>query len=99
MKKLLVGLGNPGELYKNQRHNVGFFFLDYFIKAWQSSSIANQSKDYSFIKKPNLKSELVIIDDNMVLLKPQTYMNLSGVAVTKTILFLSHIYRLCQCYS
>jgi len=71
--KLIVGLGNPGKKYENNRHNIGFRQLDYFAK--------NNSVD---IKKSKFKSKFVKINRNnedIILLKPQTFMNLSGQAV------------------
>lgn len=73
MKKfLIVGLGNIGEKYENTRHNIGFKVLDYF---------ANQ-EDLTFETKK--LGDLVIYKlkgRTFILLKPNTYMNLSGKAV------------------
>jgi len=66
--KLIVGLGNPGNEYSNNRHNVGFMLLDYFAS----------EKKTSFKEKQNY---FLAQKDNFVLIKPTTYMNLSGVAV------------------
>ncbi len=68
--KLVVGLGNPGKEYQNTRHNVGFMVLD---------ELAGQL-NVSFKLNKKLKSELVKTKD-LILAKPQTYMNLSGEAV------------------
>ncbi|RLC48390.1 MAG: aminoacyl-tRNA hydrolase [Candidatus Cloacimonadota bacterium] len=67
--KIVVGLGNPGEKYKYTRHNVGFLVLDYINKQYRSPQIINR-KNYSFFE----------IDDN-ILVYPNTFMNLSGIAV------------------
>ncbi len=69
---LIVGLGNPGSQYAFSRHNTGFLFLD---KLAEKFNVTFQSKDFlSFCKFQ--------CNDSMVfLLKPQTYMNLSGKAV------------------
>ncbi len=72
---LFVGLGNPGEQYAKNRHNVGFMVLD---------SIQDQSAgaypDYR-IKHQGLISEGRIGSQKVILLKPQTYMNNSGQSV------------------
>ena len=72
--KLIVGLGNPGSEYNNTRHNIGFYYLDLF---------ANKS-NLSFKEKFNgLYSKLNINGEEVILLKPLTYMNLSGDCVIK----------------
>ena len=73
--KLYVGLGNPGKKFKLTRHNVGFMVLDKFI---QQSSVKGWDKRFdSFFNK-------IIIDQrSIILLKPLTFMNLSGYAVQK----------------
>lgn len=68
--KLIVGLGNPDLKYKNTRHNIGFMALDYYAK----------EKRYSFKKKKEFKGEVYLSKD-FILLKPLTYMNLSGESV------------------
>lgn len=71
-KYLIVGLGNPGDEYAMTRHNTGFMVLDAFAKA---SNIVFEDKRYGFVAETSLKGRKVI------LLKPTTYMNLSGNAV------------------
>ena len=71
-KYLIVGLGNIGDEYENTRHNTGFMVLDAFAKA---SNIVFADKRYGFVAETSLKGRKVI------LLKPSTYMNLSGNAV------------------
>ena len=71
-KYLIVGLGNPGAEYAGTRHNTGFMVLDAFAKA---SNIVFEDKRYGFIGETTLKGRKVF------LLKPSTYMNLSGNAV------------------
>ena len=73
--KLFVGLGNPGERYKLTRHNVGFMVLDSLIK--QSSVEGWDKKFDSFFNK------IIFKQKNMILLKPLTFMNISGHAVQK----------------
>lgn len=72
MKYLIVGLGNIGDEYANTRHNIGFRMLDAFAKA---SNITFEDKRYGFVGKGRVKNA------ELVLLKPSTYMNLSGNAV------------------
>ena len=71
-KYLIVGLGNPGDEYAETRHNTGWMVLDAFAKA---SNIVFEDKRYGFVAETSLKGRKV------VLLKPTTYMNLSGNAV------------------
>ncbi len=71
--KLLVGLGNPGDKYKNTRHNVGFMVLDAIAKQIQSSKFKSEKK---------FNAEVLKIE-TIVLAKPQTFMNSSGEAVKK----------------
>lgn len=68
--KLIVGLGNPGRRYQRSRHNIGFMCLEAF---------ASQHKR-TFVYDKKFNGEWLKIDDT-VLLKPHTYMNLSGQSV------------------
>ena len=72
MKYLIVGLGNIGDEYRDTRHNIGFKMLDAFAEA---SNIAFADKRYGFVARCRVKNA------EIVLLKPSTYMNLSGNAV------------------
>ena len=72
MKYLIVGLGNIGDEYRDTRHNIGFKMLDAFAEA---SNIAFEDKRYGFEARCRVKNA------EIVLLKPSTYMNLSGNAV------------------
>ena len=71
--KIIVGLGNPGEKYLKTRHNLGFMVIDRF--AQQLGMECNQKKFHALFGKKKIEEEEII------LLKPQTFMNLSGVAV------------------
>ncbi len=71
-KYLIVGLGNPGDEYAETRHNTGWMVLDAFAKA---SNIVFEDKRYGFVAETSLKGRKVF------LLKPTTFMNLSGNAV------------------
>lgn len=72
MKYLIVGLGNIGSEYDGTRHNIGFRVLDAFAKA---SNIVFEDKRYGFVAHTRVKN------CELTLLKPSTYMNLSGNAV------------------
>ena len=72
MKYLIVGLGNIGPEYENTRHNIGFKILDALAKA---SNVVFSDKRYGFVAETRIKNKV------MVLLKPSTFMNLSGNAV------------------
>lgn len=72
MKYLVVGLGNIGPEYADTRHNIGFMVLDAFAKA---SNISFSTERYGDVAQMRLKNK------QLVLLKPSTYMNLSGNAV------------------
>lgn len=71
-KYLIVGLGNPGDEYADTRHNTGFMVLDAFAKA---SNIVFDDRRYGFVAETSIKGRKII------LLKPTTFMNLSGNAV------------------
>ena len=78
--KLVVGLGNPGEKYKNNRHNAGFIVLDSFI--------AQKGLNWSTNKK--IHSEACVAkEDDLILIKPQTFMNDSGRAVCEALSYYS----------
>ena len=72
MKHLIVGLGNIGAEYANTRHNIGFKILDAFAEA---SNIFFSEDRYGSIAECRVKNQ------QLLLLKPSTYMNLSGDAV------------------
>ena len=71
-KYLICGLGNPGSQYQATRHNAGYMVLDALAEA---SNIVFEDKCYGFVAEMTLRGRKV------VLLKPTTYMNLSGNAV------------------
>jgi PTH1 family peptidyl-tRNA hydrolase len=72
VKYLIAGLGNIGAEYKNTRHNIGFQILDALTGA---SNISFNDKRYGFVAEYKFKAR------TFILLKPTTYMNLSGRAV------------------
>lgn len=73
--KLIVGLGNPGKEYENTRHNIGFMVLDDYAN--KKNLTFTKSKDSGLYIKTCIENEEVI------LLKPQKYINLSGEVVIK----------------
>ena len=70
MTKLIIGLGNPGEEYKNHRHNIGFIIIDKLAQ--------NLSLKFDNNKKKSLFTRAKQNNIDFILLKPQTFMNLSG---------------------
>ena len=71
--KLIVGLGNPGREYVNTRHNIGFMYLDYIFG--DKFVTNNKFKAMEYITTIN--------GEKVIVIKPLTYMNLSGEAVIK----------------
>lgn len=71
---LLVGLGNPGKEYEQTRHNVGFMAVDSFIRRYCFNEFKSKFKGQ--ITEGNIENNKVLI------LKPSTYMNLSGESVS-----------------
>lgn len=70
---LIAGLGNPGKEYDMTRHNIGFEVIDYIAK--------RQSVKVKKLKFKGLYQKTEICGEDVVLLKPQTYMNLSGECI------------------
>ena len=77
--KLIIGLGNPGKEYENTRHNIGYIFID---------SLASKLGVSIDKKKFNgLYTETMINNEKVLLVKPLSYMNLSGEVVAKFVNF------------
>ena len=76
---LVVGLGNPGEEYSKTRHNIGFIAADEIHSRYNFTPFKE--------KFEGLISEATIENNKIILLKPQTYMNLSGNSVSKVAQF------------
>jgi len=76
---LVVGLGNPGEEYANTRHNIGFMAADEIHSRYNFAPYKS--------KFDGLLAEGIIEKEKVLLLKPQTYMNLSGNSVAKVASF------------
>jgi len=81
--KLIVGLGNPGIKYANTRHNVGFVFIDMLCDKY-GFNIKENKKFYGYADKVDLAGH------NVWLLKPETFMNLSG----KSVASLANFYKI-----
>lgn len=73
--KLIAGLGNPGEKYKYTRHNAGFLVADYIASSLKSGFDIKTSSYEALISN--------VHDVEFILLKPLTYMNRSGGAISK----------------
>ena len=75
--KIVVGLGNPGQTYANTRHNIGFLVIDEILKDYQAGPSYNK------------KFEAIIysLDKDRLLVKPQTFMNVSGKSVNRIVNF------------
>jgi len=78
--KLIVGLGNPGKEYEATRHNAGFWWVDELVRSHNASFKAD-SKFHGLVAKANLHGHEVH------LLKPQTFMNVSGRSVGAVVQF------------
>lgn len=74
MIKLIVGLGNPGNEYFDTRHNAGFWFVDALAKKL-GANFSLEGKYFGYVAR------LKVDGEDVWLLKPQTYMNLSGKSV------------------
>ncbi len=75
--KLIVGLGNPGKKYEKTRHNMGFMVVDLF------SELSFIDVDKEAFK--GLVGRGKVFDEDVILFKPQTFMNLSGTAVIEIV--------------
>lgn len=77
--KLIVGLGNPGKEYENTRHNIGFQTIDKFA---QKLGVSITKSKYN-----GFYAETLIDGEKVILLKPQSYINLSGEVIRKFVDF------------
>ena len=80
--KLFVGLGNPGENYCKNRHNIGFMAIDAIVNRYGGSSWRQ--------KFQGLATEVTLNREKLIFLKPSTFMNLSGQSVSEA----SRFYKL-----
>lgn len=74
---IIIGLGNPGRQYEGTRHNVGFMLLDEIAR----------SEGVEFRSEPRFQSHMAKLSDGTLLIKPQTFMNLSGRSVRQVMAF------------
>ncbi len=81
--KIIIGLGNPGEKYLGTRHNLGFEYLDKLQTEWKFPDFQLEKKFNAEISKGKLDKQEII------LMKPQTFVNLSGQAI----LSILHFYK------
>lgn len=79
--KLIIGLGNPGQKYKNNRHNVGFMVVDRFAM----QLFNREAMPLKWELSERFDSLLITPDPSLILAKPQTFMNNSGTAVKKLV--------------
>lgn len=79
---LIVGLGNPGQKYSMNRHNIGFMACDYWLKSLNGSDLREEHKA--------LTKKFKIDNQEVLLAKPQTYMNKSG----ESVIALMHFYKI-----
>lgn len=74
--KIIIGLGNPGKKYEKTRHNIGFLFLDFLAK--------NLAPQLKWQEKKSFQAQILkmqLEDKEIYLIKPQTFMNSSGLTV------------------
>ena len=87
--KLIIGLGNPGIKYQNNRHNAGFQFIDYLIENRKvlisKLEFLNNSQISNKKFQKQADAEIYDFSKNILLMKPLTFMNRSGKAVIKSV--------------
>lgn len=81
MKKVIVGLGNPGKAYVRSRHNLGFMALDALAQGHDSANWTTETKFEADVTSFHLDGEKIL------LVKPQTFMNDSGRSVQKILAY------------
>jgi PTH1 family peptidyl-tRNA hydrolase len=82
--RLVVGLGNPGREYEQTRHNAGFWFIDSLALKASAPALKKESRFHALVCRARIASQ------DIWLMEPQTYMNLSGRAVGS----LAHFYKI-----
>lgn len=73
--KLIIGLGNPGKEYERTRHNIGFIIVDAILNQYKFPAFKEEKKFKALISSGEINNNKII------LAKPTTFMNLSGLAV------------------
>ena len=84
--KLIIGLGNPGEKYQSTRHNLGFMVVEHFVKDATSHFKTEKGwKDDKYSRSKVFKTSLDFKTkkEEVIVVKPQTFMNGSGFSVHK----------------
>jgi len=84
--KIIVGLGNPGKKYENTRHNIGFAVLDKLQTETVNLQFSSSKQTPIFKFSNKFKSEVLEVN-NLLLVKPQNFMNRSGEVVSKIVSF------------
>ena len=80
---LIAGLGNPGDKYKNNRHNIGFQIIDTYLTYFSQNKLIDKfDSEYTSI---NFK------ENKLHIIKPKTFMNESGIAINKCINFSKYL--------
>lgn len=86
--KLIVGLGNPGPQYAKTRHNAGFMVLDRLAEKHAPGAIAKSRFNAAVVEfKLQAMSKVGPVEEQVLLLKPTTFMNKSGMAVREAVNF------------
>jgi peptidyl-tRNA hydrolase, PTH1 family len=80
--KIIAGLGNPGPKYETTRHNVGFLAIDRLVERWKASGPVQKSQGEVY--------QGSVLGEKILLVKPMTYMNLSGKCIAP-------LYQFYQC--
>lgn len=79
-RRVIIGLGNPTEEYKGTRHNTGFMYIGYLLDKYKDQGI----------KEKKLKNSIVYeVGEDLILVKPETFMNNSGSAVKEVVKWLN----------
>jgi len=82
--RLIVGLGNPGEKYAKTRHNLGFMVTG---RLMQNSKSKSQNDNLKFKINKKFNAEIGKLGSEVMVIRPQTFMNASGIAVAKVAQF------------
>lgn len=85
MVNLIVGLGNPGERYRNTRHNLGYRVVDFLADRFDKLTTRKNKKEFKPGKGEFIFCETTVGGERVYLIKPLTFMNSSGVAVAEAI--------------
>ncbi len=81
--KIIVGLGNPGGKYRYTRHNIGFMVVEKIVK----NLLPITRSEKSWVKEDKFLAEICRVNQDLLFVKPQTYMNKSGLSVVRLVSF------------